>query len=243
MKIYDDNGEILNEFRSEKEDRFLNDPFAEDIEDEIITDAEIDIPVTEEYEQISKVPGIQKGSYKVPADGLLANYESNPYWIIDEATKQAGEVLRQTLSEFKIEAEVTGICKGPVVTMYEILPAPGVKLARIVALQDNIALRLAAQSIRIVAPIPGKHAVGIEVPNKDRAVVSFRELIEKDLPSFSNMQIPVVLGKDISGDAQVIDLAATPHLLIAGSTGSGNSVCVNSMILSKIGRGSCRERV
>ena len=99
-------------------------------------------------------------------------------------------------------------------------------------MQDNIALSLAANSVRIVAPIPGTSAVGIEVPNKERAVVSFREIIEKDLPQFDKMKIPVVLGKDISGDAQLLDLATTPHLLIAGSTGSGKSVCVNSMILS-----------
>ena len=116
--------------------------------------------------------------------------------------------------------------------MFEILPAPGVKLNRIVALQDNIALRLAASSVRIVAPIPGKHAVGIEVPNKQRAIVSFKEIIENNSENFNKMQIPVILGKDITGGAQIIDLAATPHLLIAGSTGSGKSVCVNTMILS-----------
>ena len=116
--------------------------------------------------------------------------------------------------------------------MFEILPAPGVKLNKIVALQDNIALRLAASSVRIVAPIPGNHAVGIEVPNKQRAIVSFKEIIESNSESFSKMQIPVILGKDITGGAQIIDLAATPHLLIAGSTGSGKSVCVNTMILS-----------
>ena len=136
------------------------------------------------------------------------------------------------INEFKIEAEVTGIRKGPVVTMFEILPAPGVKLSKIVALQDNIALRLAASSVRIVAPIPGKHAVGIEVPNKDRAIVSFKEIIDKKIPEFEKMAIPVVLGKDISGEPQVLDLAKTPHLLIAGSTGAGKSVCVNSMLLS-----------
>ena len=172
-----------------------------------------------------------RGPYKVPSD-LLDTYSNGEYWLIDEETKQAASDLKDTLSEFKIEAEVTGIRKGPVVTMFEILPAPGVKLSKIVALQDNIALRLAASSVRIVAPIPGKHAVGIEVPNKDRAVVSFKEIVDLDLPQFNKMAIPVILGKDISGEPQVLDLAKTPHLLIAGSTGAGKSVCVNSMILS-----------
>ena len=125
--------------------------------------------------------------------------------------------------------------------MFEILPAPGVRLNKIVALQDNIALRLAAASVRIVAPIPGKQAVGVEIPNRERAMVSFRELIEKDLPAFNKMQIPVVLGKDITGEAQMLDLTATPHLLIAGSTGSGKSVCVNSIILSILYKRSPRD--
>lgn len=171
-------------------------------------------------------------SYKIPTEGLLTEYEDGKYWIIDEDTKLAAGQLKETLNEFKIEAEVTDIRKGPVVTMFEILPAPGVKLSRIVALQDNIALRLAASSVRIVAPIPGKRAVGIEVPNKDRAIVSFREVIEEELTAYKKMQVPVILGKDIEGEAQVIDLVKTPHLLIAGSTGSGKSVCVNSIILS-----------
>lgn len=171
-------------------------------------------------------------SYSIPTEGVLDTYSNSDYQVIDAATRQAAEALKETLNEFKIEAEVTGIRKGPVVTMFELLPAPGVKLSKIVALQDNIALRLAASSVRIVAPIPGKHAVGIEVPNKERAIVSFKEIIEQDLPQFKKMAIPVVLGKDISGEAQLIDLAKTPHLLIAGSTGAGKSVCVNTMILS-----------
>ena len=180
------------------------------------------------------------GAYKIPTD-LLTAYSENPYWIIDAETTAAAENLKNTLKEFKIDAEVTGIKKGPVVTMFEILPAPGVKLSKIVALQDNIALRLAAQSVRIVAPIPGKHAVGIEVPNKSRAIISMRECIEQDRPEWKKMAVPVVLGKDIQGETQIIDLAKTPHLLIAGSTGAGKSVCVNSMILSILYKRSPNE--
>ena len=176
-------------------------------------------------------PRKPRGPYSVSTE-LLNAYEDNPYWIIDEETNQAAENLKATLSEFGIKAEVTGIRKGPVVTMFEILPAPGVKLSKIVALQDNIALRLAASSVRIVAPIPGKKAVGIEIPNKNRAIVSFRECIEQDVPEWKKMAVPVILGKDIQGEMQIMDLVKTPHLLIAGSTGAGKSVCVNSMILS-----------
>ena len=173
-----------------------------------------------------------KKRYKVPVE-ILNEYPDGEYWIIDKVTRDAAMTLKSTLEEFKIQAEVTGIRKGPVITMFEILPAPGVKLSRIVNLQDNIALRLAAASVRIVAPIPGKHAVGIEVPNAKRNIVSFREIIEGELlRTGKKPEIPVVMGKDITGEAQTIDLVQMPHLLIAGATGSGKSVCVNSMILS-----------
>lgn len=174
-----------------------------------------------------------RGPYHVPVEGILTAYPDGQYWIIDQATRDAAIILKETLNEFNIQAEVTGIRKGPVITMFEILPAPGVKLSKIVNLQDNIALRLAASSVRIVAPIPGKHAVGIEVPNHKRNIVSFREMIEGELHrEGKRLEIPVVLGKDITGEAQTLDLVQTPHLLIAGATGSGKSVCVNSMILS-----------
>ncbi|MDR2802980.1 MAG: DNA translocase FtsK, partial [Treponema sp.] len=171
--------------------------------------------------------------YSVPVDGVLKEYTDDKYWIIDDATYEAASILKETLREFNIQAEVTGIRKGPVITMFEILPSPGVKLSKIVNLQDNIALRLAASSVRIVAPIPGKHAVGIEIPNKKRNIVSFREIIEAELSRDGKKpEIPVVLGKDITGESVMVDLATMPHLLIAGATGAGKSVCVNTMILS-----------
>ncbi|HTH14778.1 MAG TPA: DNA translocase FtsK, partial [Spirochaetia bacterium] len=168
-------------------------------------------------------------------------YKEGNFGEIDEGTKRAGHVLQMTLKEFNIEAQVTGIRKGPVVTMFEILPAPGVKLSKIVALADNIALGLAATSIRIVAPIPGKHAVGIEVPNKERTMVGFAEMINSREFQESQASIPMVLGKDISGDTQIIDLARTPHLLIAGATGAGKSVCVNTLVCSILYRRSPDE--
>jgi len=171
-------------------------------------------------------------TYHVPIDGLLNTYPDGQYWIIDEKTRASAGVLKETLAEFGIEAEVTGIRKGPVITMFEILPAHGVKISKITNLSDNIALRLAASSVRIVAPIPGKHAVGIEVPNERRAIVSLRELIESEHFRQTKMEIPVALGKDIAGEVQLVDLTQMPHILIAGATGSGKSVCVNSIILS-----------
>ena len=179
--------------------------------------------------------------YAVPVDGILSLYPDGQYWIIDEKTRHSAEVLRDTLAEFKIEAEVTGIRKGPVITMFEILPAPGVKLSKIAGLADNIGLRLAASSVRIVAPIPGKHAVGIEVPNERRSIVSLREIVENESFKTTKMELPVILGKDIAGEVQFIDLTQTPHLLIAGATGSGKSVCVNSIILSILFKRSPQE--
>jgi S-DNA-T family DNA segregation ATPase FtsK/SpoIIIE len=179
----------------------------------------------------------RRGAYKVPVEDILNQYPDGQYWIIDDETRRAGHILEDTLEEFRIQAKVMNIRKGPVITMFEILPAPGVKLSKIGGLGDNIALRLAASSIRIVAPIPGKHAVGIEVPNAKRNIVSFREIIEGELRrekahDGKRMEIPVALGKDISGESQTIDLTQMPHLLIAGATGSGKSVCVNAMLLS-----------
>ncbi len=170
--------------------------------------------------------------YEVPTQGILEDYPDSDFGRIDAFTRRGAEILEQTLNEFRIEARVTGICKGPVITMYELLPSHGVKISSIVNLQDNIALRLAASRVRIVAPIPGKHAIGVEVPNKKVSIVSFSSLVKADEFRNSDAVIPLILGKDISGGNQVVDLTKTPHLLIAGATGSGKSVCVNSLISS-----------
>ena len=192
-------------------------------------------------EPTTRRPRRRSTRYDVPIEGLLNHYPDGEYWIIDDETRNAAEMLRVTLEEFQIQAEVTGIRKGPVITMFEILPAPGVKLAKITNLADNIALRLAAQSVRIVAPIPGKHAVGIEIPNRRRNIVSFGELLREDSFRAQKAAIPIALGKDIPGDAQIVDLTRMPHVLIAGATGSGKSVCVNSIICSVLYRRSHRE--
>lgn len=232
-------GEVKNVAPIEEDDQEYEEE-EEDEEEDDDEDGEMDVS---SFSPIPlAVPYREKGKgYSIPSEGLLTSYPDNEYWIIDDDTKRAAVALKETLNEFKIEAEVTGIRKGPVITMFEMLPAPGVKLSKIVALADNIALRLAAQSVRIVAPIPGKSAVGIEVPNRNRAIVSFKEIVDKDLPAFKKMAIPVILGKDITGEAQLLDLAKTPHLLIAGSTGSGKSVCVNTMILSILYKRSPQE--
>lgn len=221
--------EAAGDVEEEPEETELN-IFDENISDEMFGKKEKPVVVKEYFAAQRKI-NVKKKEYKISFD-ILDQYEETGFSAIDERTKDEAEILRKTLAEFRIEAEVTGIRKGPVITMFEILPAPGVKLSRITNLADNIALRLAASRVRIVAPIPGKHAVGIEVPNRHRAIVSFRELIAEDYPQYSKYHLPIILGKDITGGEQIIDLTQTPHLLIAGATGSGKSVCVNSIIAS-----------
>ncbi len=161
-----------------------------------------------------------------PKVGNTANYEEE---LKNNATK-----LVDTLKSFGVETRVVDISRGPSVTRYEIQPAAGVKISRITSLSDDIALNLAASGVRIEAPIPNKAAVGIEVPNKNRATVSLRELVDTDLykKSVAKSKLSVALGKDIAGNCMYADLAKMPHLLVAGTTGSGKSVCMNSMIVS-----------
>ena len=173
--------------------------------------------------------------YSLPIEGILNECTLSDEDHSNELETQAGLIMG-ILAEFKIDAEITGIIRGPVVTMYEILPAPGIKLSKITELENNIALRLAAKSLRILSPIPGKNAVGIEVPNKKRDLVSFRKTIEDCLTAPSTKALPVYLGKTITGEILTVDLATMPHLLVAGTTGSGKSVCINAIILSLLYR-------
>ena len=140
--------------------------------------------------------------------------------------------LVETLNSFGVKANIVDICRGPSVTRYELQPAPGVKISKITNLSDDIALNLAANGVRIEAPIPGKAAVGIEVPNKVTSMVTLRELVETDEFRNHKSKLNCVLGRDISGEVITTDLAKMPHLLIAGTTGSGKSVCVNALLMS-----------
>jgi len=141
-------------------------------------------------------------------------------------------LLEDTLNNFGVDAKVVQISKGPTITRFEIQPSPGVKVSKIVNLSDDIALNLAAHQVRIVAPIPGKAAVGIEVPNKTTSIVTLREVLETDDFKKEDSKLTFGLGKDISGAPILADLSKMPHLLVAGATGSGKSVCVNTMISS-----------
>lgn len=169
--------------------------------------------------------------YILPSMTLLAEPEHNPQQYEKSKIQATVKTLEQTFHSFGVRAKVTKVHVGPAVTKYEIYPGSGVKVSKIVNLHDDLALALAAKDLRIEAPIPGKSAVGIEVPNKEVAMVSLREVLES-LPNNHKKKLLIALGRDISGDPVITELNKMPHLLIAGATGSGKSVCVNGIITS-----------
>lgn len=174
----------------------------------------------------------EEKKYQFPPIQLLKQKLNSDDSNAMEEMQNNAKKLIDTLTSFGVTAKIVNICRGPSVTRYELQPAPGVKISKITNLSDDIALSLAANGVRIEAPIPGKAAVGIEVPNKVVSMVTMRELIDSDKFKNSKSKLTTVLGKDISGEIVVTDLAKMPHLLIAGTTGSGKSVCVNSILMS-----------
>jgi S-DNA-T family DNA segregation ATPase FtsK/SpoIIIE len=142
--------------------------------------------------------------------------------------------LKECLADFGIQGEVQGVQPGPVITMFEFKPAPGVKISRIANLNDDLALALKAMAVRIVAPLPGRDTVGVEIPNVSREIVYLREIMDSPAFTRAKARLPLALGKDIQGNPAVADLARMPHLLVAGATGAGKSVCLNSLLLSML---------
>lgn len=175
-----------------------------------------------------------------PVQLLRPSNDTNDADAMRELQGNAQKLL-ETLESFGVKVTISNICRGPSVTRYELKPAPGVKINKITNLADDIALSLAADGVRIEAPIPGKAAVGIEVPNKFVSMVTMRQLIESTEFQTASSKLTCVLGKDISGNIVTADLAKMPHLLIAGTTGSGKSVCVNSLLMSILFRATPDE--
>ena len=179
----------------------------------------------------------------IKTDTTYENYKMPSIELLNKVDKKTGDngkkivlknasLLEKTLSDFGVEAKVNQVTVGPTITRYEIQPSPGVKVSKIVNLTDDIALSLAAKSIRIEAPIPGKSAIGIEVPNEESQMVGLRDVLDSDEFKKFDSPLAMALGKDISGKPIIADMSKMPHLLIAGSTGSGKSVCVNTLINS-----------
>ena len=173
----------------------------------------------------------QDHPYELPPMSILHHGKQQTTGVSDEVRHNA-RILQETLQSFNIDAKILNASQGPAVTRYELEPAAGVKVSKIVHLADDLALKLAATDIRIEAPIPGKAAVGIEVPNKKLSGVTLRDVLDTDSFKLANHGVPVCLGKDISGSPVIADLTKMPHLLVAGSTGSGKSVCINTFIAS-----------
>ncbi len=169
-----------------------------------------------------------------PAVALLTEQPARDLSLSERQLDRLGEVMVETLRTFKVDGQIVGRTTGPVVTQFEFVPAPGIKVNRIAALDADLALALKAPSVRIVAPIPGKGAVGVEVPNPTPEVVYLREILESSAFQKARGPLPLALGKDLTGRPYVSDLAKMPHLLIAGATGSGKSVCINTIITSLI---------
>ena len=187
----------------------------------------------EEHELSSQKFSNDEGKeYEFPPISLLKSSVSPKSGDITSELNNGGKILVETLKSFNVQTKIIDISRGPAVTRYELQPAAGVKISKITNLADDIALNLAAPGVRIEAPIPGKAAVGIEIPNKVVSVVTMKELINSYEFKHAKSKLTVVLGQDISGNIMLADLAKMPHLLIAGSTGSGKSVCINSFIIS-----------
>ncbi len=174
--------------------------------------------------------GETHSNYRLPSIDLLDPTVPQSKGMSPNEIAETAEVLQNTLEEFGVEAKVTGVQQGPVVTCYEILPAAGVRVERIKSLSDNIALKMHAESIRIQAPIPGKGVCGVEIPNTTRSAVFFRDMVESKEFQQGGHALPLILGKDVNGATMIYDLAKMPHLLIAGATGAGKSVCMNSIL-------------
>ena len=189
---------------------------------------------TKEVLQLEHTLTVEDENYEYPPLSLLSVGKNKPLKGGAKALTDTATKLQKTLHSFGVSAKVENVSVGPAITRYELKPAEGVRVSKIANLADDIALNLAAETLRIEAPIPGKQAVGIEVPNKEKQAVHLREVLESDNFLESESKLSVALGKDIAGQTVVADIAKMPHVLIAGSTGSGKSVCINTLITSII---------
>ena len=195
-------------------------------------DIVVKLPSTLKPRQTAPPPPKELGEYTLPGWDVLADPETGYAESQEAYVREKAAVLEQALREFNVDAHVVEIDTGPVITMYELALAPGLKVSTITSLTNDIMRSLMAESIRIVAPVPGKNTVGIEVPNQQKEKVRFKELLQLAPEAMSKMTMPLFLGKDASGEPLITDLVAMPHCLIAGTTGSGKSVCINTIIMS-----------
>lgn len=239
------NTDFFHDFKIDDDNRIIrNAPDRQfDIADAALHEDTIDEPIeSEQNEFIEDIPSSAAPvvDYQRPPYSLL-NSPSSDMPTGNESPQEKAKLLIDTLATFNIPARITNICVGPVITRFELQPAQGIRVNRITSLNQDIALALAAPLVRIEAPIPGKAAIGIEIPNKNAAQVLLREVIESDEFRAERSPIAFALGKDIAGRIICANLEKMPHLLIAGATGSGKSVCINDIILSMVYKASPSE--
>lgn len=189
---------------------------------------------TKEVLQLEHAMMVEDENYEYPPIELLSKPEKKALKGSAKALTDTATKLQKTLYSFGVSAKVENVSVGPAITRYELKPAEGVRVSKIANLADDIALNLAAETIRIEAPIPGKQAVGIEIPNKEKQAVHLREVLESTEFENNKSKLTVALGKDVAGNIQLADIAKMPHVLIAGATGSGKSVCINTIVTSII---------
>lgn len=227
-------------------EEFTSDPFADDkAEIDLTAEAENDVSAVNEpieqpkeaeraevVERVEEVPLEEEATYVFPPLGLLAESDSGGIGYSPVEIQKTSEKLVSTLADFGVRTRIINTSCGPAVTRYELQPESGVRVKSIANLADDIALHLAAKSIRLECPIPGKSAVGIEIPNKKVNIVRLRELIESETFVNNSSKLITCLGMDVAGNPIYLDIAKMPHLLIAGATGMGKSVCINSLIIS-----------
>lgn len=229
------NDDIDSETYSDKEDSNIVEDISEESDiklQNINEDLDVEDTIKNDIESNEKLV-----NYTYP-DIALLNQSDKKKSFSKDVILNNGKIIESTMANFGIDSKIVAINRGPVITSYELKPAPGVKLSKIVGLSDNIAMALASSDLRIEAPIPGKTVVGIEVPNKSKDTVSLREIIESREFKELDSNLPLTLGKDVEGNIIVSSLEDMPHLLIAGATGSGKSVCINSIVTSIIYKSS-----
>ena len=221
MRIDEETGEILEEGQPVQANLFVQKE--EEKQDK-----------TKQVLQLEHTISIEEDNYVYPPIDILSKMEKASLKGGTKSLTDTAARLQKTLYSFGVSAKVENVTVGPAITRYELKPAEGVRVSKIANLADDIALNLAAETIRIEAPIPGKQAVGIEVPNKQKEMVGLREVIESEAFKNNDSKLSVALGKDVAGSSVIANIAKMPHVLIAGSTGSGKSVCINTIITSII---------
>jgi len=241
LKNADDNAEvvILNETKPETDEV---DFIVQDLKKNDMSAAKVEEIADSVNREISSKPQVNV-EYRYPHIKLLDDNKTGPGNAENyrSTALKGAKKLEETLKSFGVDAKVVNVSMGPAVTRYELQPSPGVKVSKIVSLSDDISLNLAASGVRIEAPIPGKAAVGIEVPNKEVVPVFLKDVLDSKEFKEYNSKLAFALGKDISGQNMVADIAKMPHLLVAGATGSGKSVCINSLIVSLLFKASPNE--